>query len=108
VSQSSQLDEKDLKRLEEAVSEKNACSSSIVSVCRRRAKLTRLFRQLCQTAFFFLQLNINTALRLVLLRFVSFFFPTFCSRNYFENNFRLNSAVFVLQTFAVKLNAVSV
>ena len=45
------LDEEDLNKFEEDVSENKACSSSVesreVNVCRRRVKLARPFRQLC-------------------------------------------------------------
>jgi len=55
-SQPSQLDEEDLNKLEEAVSDNNSCRSSSrqsgevnALVCRGQAKLARPFRQLCQT-----------------------------------------------------------
>ena len=94
TSQPSQLDEGGLNKLEETVEVKIVpvvapCKAEkLMSVqCRRRAKLARPFRQLCQTANAQIVQLTSTLLHDLFSAcstgLVSFFFQTFWSRNYF-------------------------
>ena len=104
----SQLDEEDLNKLEEAVEVKimpvaAPCKAEkLMSVqCRRRAKLARPFRQLCQTANAQIVQLTSTLLHDLFSAgstevCISFLSNILEQKLFFKNIFRLHSEVFVL------------